>query len=314
MDGDIVIRLKGLTKRFDDLVAVDGVDLDIPRGEIFGLLGPNGAGKTTIIRMLGGLTLPTAGGATVLDLDVVRQTREVKDRIGVVPQNNVLDRDINVRRNLVYHAKLHGMPRPGIPDKIDEVLAFTELEPKREADIDDLSGGMKRRLVVAMAMMHSPEVLILDEPTTGLDPQSRRLVWEKIRSLRATGITIILTTHYMDEADALCDRIGIIDHGKVITLGTPRELKARLGDQTVVVATLKEGDGVHERVMEALRGQPFAIDVQAEGHDVNIRTREKKAAAMFLLTRHADDVETLQFREPTLEDVFINLTGRELRE
>ncbi len=310
----VVIRLNGLTKRFGDLVAVDGVDLDIPRGEIFGLLGPNGAGKTTIIRMLGGLTLPTAGGATVLDLDVVRSTQEVKSRIGVVPQNNVLDRDINVRQNLSYHAKLHGIPGGEIPAKIDEVLSFTELQAKRDSKVDELSGGMKRRLVVAKAMMHSPEVLILDEPTTGLDPQSRRMVWDKIWSLRDSGITIILTTHYMDEADALCDRIGIIDQGRIIALGTPAQLKARLGHQTVLVASIKEGDGVLQRVIEGLEGKPFAEDVHVEAGELSFRTTDKKAAAVHLLTRHADDVETLQFREPSLEDVFIELTGRELRE
>ncbi len=312
MVADAVVRLKGLTKKFEDLVAVDGVDLDIPRGEIFGLLGPNGAGKTTIIRMLGGLSLPTAGGATVLGLDVVKQTREVKSRIGVVPQNNVLDRDINVYRNLVYHAKLHGMSRTEAAAKMDEVLAFTELEAKRDSRIDDLSGGMKRRLVVAKAMMHSPEVLILDEPTTGLDPQSRRMVWDKVRSLRATGITIILTTHYMDEADALCDRIGIIDNGKVIAMGTPRELKAQLGHKTVLEVTVR-AEAV-DTVLESLEGKTFAKDVHAEGSVIEVRTGDKKAVAVHLLTRYADDVETLQFREPTLEDVFIEMTGRELRE
>jgi daunorubicin resistance ABC transporter ATP-binding subunit len=312
MDGDVVIRLKGLTKHFDDLVAVNGVDLEIPRGEIFGLLGPNGAGKTTIIRMLGGLTLPTAGGATVLDLDIVKDTRRVKDRIGVVPQNNVLDRDINVYRNLKYHAKLHGIPGHKIDPKIDEVLAFTELRAKRDAKIDELSGGMKRRLVVAKAMMHEPEVFILDEPTTGLDPQSRRMVWDKIRSFRDMGMTMILTTHYMDEADALCDRIGIIDHGKVIALGTPEELKASLGAQTVLEVRVYEG--THDTILEGLEAQPFTEDVFAEGDKVLLRTNDKKAAAVYMLTRHADDVETLQFREPTLEDVFIELTGRELRE
>jgi daunorubicin resistance ABC transporter ATP-binding subunit len=312
MDGDIVIRLDGLTKRFDDLVAVDGVDLEIPRGEIFGLLGPNGAGKTTIIRMLGGLTLPTAGGATVLGLDIVKDTRRVKDRIGVVPQNNVLDRDINVYRNLKYHAKLHGIPKPRIDPKIDEVLGFTELKAKRDAKIDELSGGMKRRLVVAMAMMHDPDVFILDEPTTGLDPQSRRMVWEKVRSFRDMGMTMILTTHYMDEADALCDRIGVIDQGKVIALGTPDELKASLGAQTVLEVKVLEG--TQEAILAGLDGLPFVEDVFAEGDKVMLRTNDKKAAAVHILTRHADDVETLQFREPTLEDVFIELTGRELRE
>jgi ABC-type multidrug transport system ATPase subunit len=262
--------------------------------------------------MLGGLSLPTAGGATVLDLDVVKRTREVKSRIGVVPQTNVLDRDINVRRNLVYHAKLHNMPKEEAARKIDEVLAFTELGSKRESRIDDLSGGMKRRLVVAKAMMHSPDVLILDEPTTGLDPQSRRMVWEKVRSLRATGITIILTTHYMDEADALCDRIGIIDHGRVIAMGTPRELKAQLGHQTVLEVSVR--DDAVDSILESLEGRPFAKDVHAEGCVIEVRTGDKKAAAVHLLTRFADDIETLQFREPTLEDVFIELTGRELRE
>jgi lipooligosaccharide transport system ATP-binding protein len=312
MDDHIVIRLKGLTKRFDDLVAVDGVDLEIPRGEIFGLLGPNGAGKTTIIRMLGGLTLPTAGGATVLGLDIVKETRKVKDRIGVVPQNNVLDRDINVYRNLAYHAKLHGIPRQRIDPKIDEVLGFTELRAKRDAKIDELSGGMKRRLVVAKAMMHDPEVFILDEPTTGLDPQSRRMVWEKVRSFRDMGMTMILTTHYMDEADALCDRIGIIDHGKVIALGTPEELKASLGSQTVLEVRVTEGS--QDAILGGLQRQPFVEDVFVEGDKVMLRTNDKKAAAVHVLTRHADQVETLQFREPTLEDVFIELTGRELRE
>jgi len=312
MDGDAVIRLDGLTKRFGDLVAVDGVDLEIPRGEIFGLLGPNGAGKTTIIRMLGGLTLPTEGGATVLGLDVVGDTRRVKDRIGVVPQNNVLDRDINVYRNLKYHAKLHGIPGERIDAKIDEVLEFTELRAKRDSKIDDLSGGMKRRLVVAKAMMHEPEVLILDEPTTGLDPQSRRMVWDKVRSFREMGMTMILTTHYMDEADALCDRIGIIDQGKVIALGTPDELKARLNTQTVLEVKVTEGS--QDAIIEGLEGLPFVEDVFSEGDKVMLRTNDKKASAVHVLTRHADEVETLQFREPTLEDVFIELTGRELRE
>jgi daunorubicin resistance ABC transporter ATP-binding subunit len=312
MDREIVIRLKGLTKRFDKLVAVNGVDLEIPRGEIFGLLGPNGAGKTTIIRMLGGLTHPTEGGATVLGLDIVKDTRKVKDRIGVVPQNNVLDRDINVRQNLRYHAKLHGIPHGEIDPKIDEVLAFTELKAKRDSKIDDLSGGMKRRLVVAMAMMHDPDVFILDEPTTGLDPQSRRMVWEKVRSFREMGMTMILTTHYMDEADALCDRIGIIDHGKVIALGTPEDLKASLGAQTVL--EVKVYDGCQDNILEELEAQPFTEDVFAEGDKVMLRTNDKKAAAVHILTKHADDVETLQFREPTLEDVFIEHTGRELRE
>lgn len=312
MDGDTVIRLKGLTKRFDDLVAVNGVDLEIQRGEIFGLLGPNGAGKTTIIRMLGGLTLPTGGGATVLGLDIVKDTRKVKDRIGVVPQNNVLDRDINVCQNLKYHAKLHGIPASRISAKIDDVLAFTEMKAKRDAKIDDLSGGMKRRLVVAMAMMHDPEVFILDEPTTGLDPQSRRMVWDKIRSFREMGMTMILTSHYMDEADALCDRIGIIDHGKIIALGTPDELKAKLGHETVL--EVKVYEGTQDAILKALEDQPFASDVFAEGDKVSLRTDDKKAAAVHMLTKHVDDVVTLQFREPTLEDVFIELTGRELRE
>jgi daunorubicin resistance ABC transporter ATP-binding subunit len=312
MSGDMVIRLVGLTKHFDDLVAVDNVDLEIAKGEIFGLLGPNGAGKTTIIRMLGGLTLPTAGGATVMGHDIVKKTRVVKSLIGVVPQNNVLDRDIDVRRNLMYHAKLHSMPRGEITSKIEEVLTFTELESKVDSKVDDLSGGMKRRLVVAMAMMHSPEVLILDEPTTGLDPQSRRMVWEKVRSFRETGITVILTTHYMDEADALCDRIGIIDNGKIISLGTPDELKAHMGHQIVLEAEVS--DEARDRIADDLREQPFAQDVHVEGCKVEVRTNDKKAAAVHLLTLHADDVETLQFREPTLEDVFIEMTGRELRE
>jgi len=312
MASQTAISLKGLTKRFEDVVAVDHVDLEIPQGEIFGLLGPNGAGKTTIIRMLGGLILPSEGTASVLGLDVVADTKAVKSRIGVVPQKNVLDRDINVRRNLIYHAKLHEMPRASIKPKVDEVLAFTELKDKRDADVDDLSGGMKRRLVVAMAMMHDPEVLFLDEPTTGLDPQSRRMVWERIRSLRGRGITIILTTHYMDEADMLCDRVGIIDQGRIIALGTAAELKSRLGREAIVVALIK--DGRRDEVLADVRARPFALEAHGEGDRVSVRTRDKKAVAELLLTRYSGAVETIEFHEPTLEDVFISLTGRELRE
>ena len=306
------IRLTGLTKRFEDVVAVDHVDLEIRQGEIFGLLGPNGAGKTTIIRMLGGLSIPTSGSATVLGLDVVKRTKEVKGLIGVVPQKNVLDRDLNVRRNLIYHAKLHEMPRASIAPKVDEVLAFTELKDKRDADVDDLSGGMKRRLVVAMAMMHDPEVLFLDEPTTGLDPQSRRMVWERIRSLRGRGITIILTTHYMDEADMLCDRVGIIDSGRIIAIGTAAELKARLGREAIVVALINGGR--RDEVLVDMRARPFALEAHGEGDRVSVRTRDKKAVAEVLLTKYAGAVETIEFHEPTLEDVFISLTGKELRE
>ena len=312
MASQTAISLKGLTKRFEDVVAVDHVDLEIPQGEIFGLLGPNGAGKTTIIRMLGGLILPSEGTASVLGLDVVADTKAVKSRIGVVPQKNVLDRDINVRRNLIYHAKLHEMPRASIKPKVDEVLAFTELKDKRDADVDDLSGGMKRRLVVAMAMMHDPEVLFLDEPTTGLDPQSRRMVWERIRSLRGRGITIILTTHYMDEADMLCDRVGIIDQGRIIALGTAAELKSRLGREAIVVALIK--DGRRDEVLADMRARSFALEAHGEGDRVSVRTRDKKAVAELLLTRYSGAVETIEFHEPTLEDVFISLTGRELRE
>jgi daunorubicin resistance ABC transporter ATP-binding subunit len=309
---EAAIRLRGLTKRFEEVVAVDHVDLEIPKGEIFGLLGPNGAGKTTIIRLLGGLSVPSEGSASVQGLDIVRDTKAVKSHIGVVPQKNVLDRDINVRRNLVYHAKLHMMPKSSIMPKVDEVLSFTELTSKRDADVDDLSGGMKRRLVVAMAMMHDPEVLFLDEPTTGLDPQSRRMVWDKIRSLRGRGITIVLTTHYMDEAEMLCDRVGIIDHGRVIALGTPSELKARLGKETVVVARVK-GDE-RDPVLAEMASQPFAVECHGEGDQVMVRTRDKKAVAVALLRDHADAIETIEVREPTLEDVVISLTGRELRE
>jgi len=312
METGAAIRLQGLTKRFEDVVAVDHVDLEIPKGEIFGLLGPNGAGKTTIIRMLGGLILPSEGTAAVLGLDVVADTKAVKSRIGVVPQKNVLDRDLNVRRNLIYHAKLHEMPRASIKPKVDEVLAFTELKDKRDADVDDLSGGMKRRLVVAMAMMHDPEVLFLDEPTTGLDPQSRRMVWERIRSLRGRGITIVLTTHYMDEADMLCDRVGIIDQGRIIALGTAAELKSRLGREAIVVALIR--GGMRDEVLADVRARPFALEVHGEGDRVSVRTRDKKAVAELLLTKYSGAVETIEFHEPTLEDVFISLTGRELRE
>jgi ABC-2 type transport system ATP-binding protein len=263
------IETRGLRKRFTasagDLVAVDGLDLQVRHGEIFGLLGPNGAGKTTTIGMLTTRVIPTEGQALVDGVDVARHPSAVKRRIGVVSQHNTLDRSLTVRENLSFHGRYFGLRGREANRRADEYLERFRLGDRRDAQVMALSGGMAQRLMVARALLHRPSVLFLDEPTTGLDPQSRLALWEVLRELHAEGQTILLTTHYMEEADQLCDRLAVMDHGRILALGTPGELKR---------------------------------DVDPELVREQIRARIAEAAP----------------DGPTLEMVFIALTGRELRE
>jgi ABC-2 type transport system ATP-binding protein len=305
---EIEIELRSISKFFGDVKAVNGVSLKINKGEIFGLLGPNGAGKTTIIRMLTGLARPTSGSALVAGYDIVKDSVEVRRIVGVVPQSSVLDRELTVYQNLSYHAKLHSMKKARYEKTIENVLDLVDLKDKSEMDPLKLSGGMKRRLTIAKALVHEPRVLFLDEPTTGLDPQSKRSLWERIQALSKKGITMILTTHYMEEAELLCDRIGIIDKGKVIALDTPRGLKGMLKGEAVIEIT-------HNGKLEpkALEGQDFVEGLDS-GHDsIRIYTAKKKEAISYLFANFADTVLSVDFHEPTLEDVFLHLTGKELK-
>jgi lipooligosaccharide transport system ATP-binding protein len=298
---------RSLTKRYGGFEAVRGIDFEAAERTCFGFLGPNGAGKTTTMRMISCVSPPTGGILEVLGLPVVQNARAIKARMGVVPQENNLDEEISVIENLLVYARYFGIRKKVATPRADENLAFVQLSDKREWMINRLSGGMKRRLLIARALMNEPEILILDEPTTGLDPQARHLVWEKLRSLKRDGVTLLLTTHYMEEAAQLCDRLVIMHEGKILVDGSPRELVAAHTTRQVV-----EVFEPPEDVREALES-------------IDVRHLERLADRWIFYTDDGDEtlgkVRTLPIdpgsvwlRGGTLEDVFLSLTGRRLVE
>lgn len=304
------IQLQEITKIYGDLKAVDSFSLQVDEGGIFGLLGPNGAGKTTLIKILTTLMRPTSGRAFVADRNVLTEGKEVRRLIGVVPQENNLDRYLTARENLVLHARMHGMHPSAYNLVIDELLELTGLRGRQDDFPDTYSGGMQRRLVVARALVHKPRVLFLDEPTTGLDPQSRRAVWEYIQSLRQK-MTIFLTTHYMDEADTLCDRIVIMDHGKTLVDGTARELKEQMAHAHIYEVEFRSGA---DRYEELLRTFPFVTTLQRSGDSFRIGLTGEEALKPLMDRIGSSDLRKICLQEPSLEDVFIELTGRKVRE
>jgi len=303
------IITRDLTKRFGRLTAVDGLDLEIPRGQVFGLLGPNGAGKTTTIRMLTGLSRPTRGTATIRGIEVTKDPEGVRAVMGIVPQGNVLDRDLDLTDNLVYHARLNRMVPGSYRPRITEVLELVGLGNRAHEWPLNLSGGMKRRFTIAKALLHEPGILVLDEPTTGLDPQSRRLMWDKLLELRGRGMTVLLTTHHMEEAEELCDDIAIIDDGRIITRGSPEDLKSRHGGERVVVAVFKGAPPPGPRLLEM-----GSTGMKVKGRRVRLTSDRPMELARRLISGYGDDLTTLSVQEPSLEEVFLNLTGRRLRD
>jgi lipooligosaccharide transport system ATP-binding protein len=299
-----VVEATGLRKTFGERVAVDGIDLYIPRGQCFGLLGPNGAGKTTTLRILLGLTPFDAGDLRVLGLEMPAQGRSVRARVGVVPQADTLDPDFSVAETLSTYASYFGIRRAQAAARIDNLLSFASLTERRDARIDALSGGMKRRLTVARALINDPELMVLDEPTTGLDPQARHVIWARLADLRSAGKTLLLTTHYMEEAERLCDELVIIDHGRILDRGSPRELIARHVEPEVI-----EVRGGADRVAAWPEAQ--AIRHERMGSSLYCHTDQPAA----LVTR-LQGVPGLVFlhRPAGLEDVFLRLTGRDLRD
>ncbi|MBU6329124.1 MAG: ATP-binding cassette domain-containing protein [Acidobacteria bacterium] len=323
VDTDEVIRTEALTKRYPgDVLAVDGLDLSVRRGEIFGLLGPNGAGKSTTAGMLTTRVLPTSGRALVGGVDVVAQPARAKRLIGVVPQTNTLDRSLNVWENLYYHGRFFGMPTRTARSEATRLLEQFRLAERAKAPVLALSGGMAQRLMVARAVMHRPSILFLDEPTAGLDPQSRIALWEILGELHGEGQTILLTTHYMEEADQLCDRLAIIDHGRMLALDTPERLKRSVGADTIITistgGTTSGGTADLEafgaRLMDTIAG---ATGVAANSSSVILEVQGARGVlpAVVAQAEAADVVVTdLRLEEPSLETVFINLTGKDLRE
>ena len=300
------VRIRGLRKSYrGSPPAVDGLDLEVAAGACFGLLGPNGAGKTTTIRVLTASSPRDAGTVEVLGLDPAVDPRALKARIGVVPQMDNLDPDFRVRRNLVVYARYFGIPAARARERADELLRFVRMEDRADAATDELSGGLKRRLVIARALLHDPRLLVLDEPTTGLDPQSRRELWERVRELRRRGVTVLLTTHYMEEAEALCDRVAIVDKGKVLVEGVPADLVRVHAKREVV-----EAHGVPEAEMRALAAP--GDEVESHGERTALYAESGEAAYRRIAEAHPRAEAVL--RRSTLEDVFLRLTGRGLRE
>ena len=314
---DPVIRTVGLTKTYPgtDFKAVDGLDLTVYQGEIFGLLGPNGAGKTTTAGMLTTRVVPSGGEAYVGTVDVVRQPTLAKQLIGVVSQQNTLDRQLTVRENLYFHGRLFGIGKQESDATAERLLAQFNLAKWANASVYALSGGMAQRLMVARAIFHRPAVLFLDEPTTGLDPQSRLALHEVLRELHAAGQTIVLMTHYMEEADMLCDRVAIMDHGKILALDTPANLKRTLGADTIVtmkaagdLESLRDVLAEHVEGVTGGRVNDETVELQVQGSD-RIVTRVVAAAEA-----NGFELLDLHVAEPTLETVFITMTGKALRE
>jgi len=316
-DGSPIIHTEGLTKIYpgSDLTAVDGLDLDIEAGEIFGLLGPNGAGKTTTAGMLTTRVVPTSGSARVGTVDVIAHPALAKQLIGVVSQTNTLDRQLTVWENLYFHGRLFGIPKAQARTGADRLLEQFHLTRWARASVFALSGGMAQRLMVARAIMHRPAVLFLDEPTAGLDPQSRLALWEILGELHAEGQTILLTTHYMEEADQLCDRVAIMDHGSVLALDTPAELKRSVGADTIV--TVKSGGddaALAAHLERALQGVSRSRVVEG-GVELHVEGSQRIVPRVVAAAEQGGfDLIDLSVAEPTLETVFINLTGKELRE
>jgi len=302
-----LIHARGLTKRFGTFTAVDAIDFDVARGEAFGFLGPNGAGKTSTMRMIGCTSPSNEGTLRILDMDPETRGPEIRGRLGVVPQQDTLDEELTVRENLVIYGRYFGLSRAECGRRADELLEFAQLSERRNSRVEPLSGGMKRRLTIARALINEPEVLLLDEPTTGLDPQARHLLWDRLYRLKQRGVTLVLTTHYMDEAEQLCDRLVVMDKARIVAEGSPRQLIEQHASREVaelrfapdVADSLGSAfDGLGERVEHLPdRLLVYASDgdaVAAEVHQRGLRP------------------ESVLVRRSTLEDVFLRLTGRTL--
>ena len=302
-----LIRARGLTKRFGTFTAVDAVDFDVAKGEAFGFLGPNGAGKTSTMRMIG-CTSPSSGGTlTVLGMDPETQGPEIRGRLGVVPQADTLDEELTVRENLVIYGRYFGLSRAECGRRADELLDFAQLTERRDSRVEPLSGGMKRRLTIARALINEPDVLLLDEPTTGLDPQARHLLWDRLYRLKQRGVTLVLTTHYMDEAQQLCDRLVVMDKAKIVAEGSPRSLIEQYS--TREVAELRFPVGVQETLDGQLDGLADRIEHLPDRLLLYADDGEAVAAAAH---ERGLQPETILVRRSTLEDVFLRLTGRTL--
>jgi len=307
--GEPLVRARDLTKRFGGFTAVDAVDFDVPFGKAFGFLGPNGAGKTSTMRMIACSSPVTSGELSVIGMDPRTEAREIKARLGVVPQIDNLDQELTVRENLEMYARYFDIPRDVARRRADELLEFVQLAERATDQVEPLSGGMKRRLTIARALINEPELIILDEPTTGLDPQARHLLWERLYQLKRRGATLVITTHYMDEAEQLCDRLVVMDKAKIVAEGSPRELIDRYSSREVL--ELRLTDAAREGLDGRLNG---LADRFEHLPDRLLLYTDDGERALDQVHQRAIEVESALVRRSTLEDVFLRLTGRTLVE
>jgi lipooligosaccharide transport system ATP-binding protein len=304
-----LIRARELRKSFGDFEAVRGIDLDVRAGEAFGFLGPNGAGKSSTMRMIAAVSPPSGGELAILGHDPATHGPQIRARLGVCPQEDTLDTELNVRDNLVVYGRYFGIPKAEVASRADELLRFVQLTDKAKAKVEDLSGGMKRRLTIARSLVNRPDLLLLDEPTTGLDPQARHLLWDKLFRLKQEGVTLVLTTHYMDEAEQLCDRLVVMDKGLIVAEGSPLALIRE--HSTREVAELRFGVGEHEALAEQVADLAQRVEVlpdrlllyTEDGEETLAKVHERGLRPAAVLVRRS-----------TLEDVFLRLSGRTLVE
>ncbi len=302
-----LIRARGLTKRFGGFTAVDGIDFDVAPGESFGFLGPNGAGKTSTMRMIGCTSPISDGTLEVMGMDPAVHGPQIRARLGVVPQQDTLDNELTVRENLAIYGRYFGLSRAEVGRRADELLEFAQLSERAGDQVESLSGGMKRRLTIARSLINEPTLLLLDEPTTGLDPQARHLLWDRLYRLKQRGVTLVLTTHYMDEAEQLCDRLVVMDKAKIVAQGSPRELIERYSTREVTELRFAPGmaetlDGQLEGIAQRVEHLPDRILLYADDGE----------AAAVAVHRRGLKPETVLVRRSSLEDVFLRLTGRSL--
>jgi lipooligosaccharide transport system ATP-binding protein len=303
-----LVHARGLVKLFDELVAVDGIDFDVQKGEAFGFLGPNGAGKTSTMRMIGCVSPLSDGTLSILGLDPIKDGAAIRARLGVVPQQDTLDFELTVHENIVVYGRYFGLPRAELQRRADELLAFVQLSERAHDKVEPLSGGMKRRLTIARSLINDPEVLLLDEPTTGLDPQARHTVWDRLFRLKQRGVTLILTTHYKDEAEQLCDRLVVMDKAKIVAEGSPLELIRRYSTREVVELRFRANEEPSEF---AARIDGLARRLEALPDRLLLYTDDGDATALRVHEIGVRPESTL-VRRSTLEDVFLHLTGRTL--
>jgi daunorubicin resistance ABC transporter ATP-binding subunit len=307
----LAIEMADLCKHFGSFVAVDHLSLSVPQGEIFGVLGPNGSGKTTTINMVSGLSVPTSGTVRVMGYDVYRNMRKVHQLLGAVPQETALYEELSAWSNLDFHADLFGIPRREKKERITKILELVQLLDRKDSRVSTFSGGMKRRLALGRALLHDPQLIYLDEPTLGVDVQARRVIWDYILSLREQGKTVLITTNYLEEAQALCSTLAIIDHGKLIAVDTPDHLKRTYGGSVIELDLARLQD-----VTSELRALPSVSDVVQDGMHITVTTQgiERIVPRVVNIVSQDNELRDITVREPTLDEIFLRLTGTALRD